>query len=92
MGSTYRKTKALAKGVNLTINKNGPSISIGKKGARISVNKNGVRGSVGISGSGLSYSKQKSFPKGSTIKKVAGIVAAVAMVLIVGYYLLGNAG
>ncbi|MBN7774039.1 DUF4236 domain-containing protein [Clostridium aminobutyricum] len=88
MGINYRKTKALSKNVRLTVSKNGPSISVGKKGARVSINKDGIRGSVGIPGSGLSYSKQKSFPKGSKVKKTASIVAAMAMVVIMVYLIL----
>lgn len=86
MGVNFRKTKSLGKGVNLTFSKSGPSISFGKKGARVSINKNGVRGRVSIPGSGLTYTKQKSFPKGSKLKKVAGIVAGIATVFIVIYF------
>ncbi|QAT41925.1 DUF4236 domain-containing protein [Aminipila luticellarii] len=90
MGINFRKSKALSKNVRITVSKNGPSLSIGKKGARISVNKDGVRGSVGIPGSGLSYSKQKSFPKGSKIKKAAGILAGAVMVVIIAYVFVGG--
>ena len=87
MGINYRK-KALSKNVRLTISKNGPSISVGKKGMRISINKDGIRGSVGVPRSGLPYSKQKSFPKGSKIKKIASIVATISMLAIVAYLIL----
>lgn len=92
MGIKYRKTKALSKNVRLTISKNGPSISVGKKGARISINKDGVRGSVGIPGSSVFYPKQKSFSKGSKIKRITSIVSAIAMVVIVAYFLMNQAG
>lgn len=85
MATNFRKTKSLGKGVNLTVSKSGPSISFGKKGARVTINKNGVRGRLSVPGSGLSYTKQKSFPKGSKIKKVAGIVATVALIFVVIY-------
>lgn len=86
MSINFRKTKSLGKGVNITLSKSGPSISFGKKGARVSINKNGVRGRVSVPGSGISYTKQKSFPKGSKIKKVAGIVAGIATIFFVIYF------
>lgn len=92
MPTNFRKTIPLTKAIRITVSKNGPSISIGRPGARVSVNKDGVRGSVGIPGSGVSYRKQKSFPQGSKIKKVAGIIAAIAMIIIVCYFVWGYIG
>lgn len=89
MGINFRRTKSLGKGVNLTISKSGPSISFGKKGARVSVNKNGVRGSTGIPGTGASYSKSKSFKKGSSLKRIAEIVAGIVLAGIIICVMMG---
>ncbi len=54
MAIRFRKSKKIAPGVRLNINKNSIGISAGVRGARVSVNSNGrVTKSVGIPGTGL---------------------------------------
>lgn len=57
MGSTrFRKTKKIAPGVNLNINKGSASVSFGPKGLKHTVSTTGKsHTTVGIPGSGLSY-------------------------------------
>ncbi|MBK5263340.1 MAG: DUF4236 domain-containing protein [Peptostreptococcaceae bacterium] len=91
MGFNFRRSKNIGKGFRINMTQNGPGLSFGKKGARVTVNKDGVRGSVGIPGSGMSYSKQKSFTKNELYRKwskiLGWIIFAVAIAAIVLGYL-----
>lgn len=89
MGFNIRKSKNLGKGFRINMTQNGPGLSFGKKGARVTVNKDGVRGSVGIPGSGMSYSKQKSFPKNQTSRKLYKIMGWVFLVVAIVVVILG---
>ena len=90
MGFNFRKSKDIGKGFRINMTQNGPGLSFGKKGARVTVNRRGVRGSVGIPGSGMSYSKQKTFSKGSKAKKAASIIIWAAFGIIVIYLILNT--
>lgn len=89
MGFNYRKYINLGKGFRINLTQKGAGVSFGAKGARVTVNKDGVRGRVGVPGTKASYTKQKSFKKGSTAKKVAGIIATIVLLVVIAYYLVG---
>lgn len=58
MGTRFRKSVSLGKGVRLNVGKGSIGVSAGTKGAHISVNsKRGVTSTVGAPGTGLSCSK-----------------------------------
>ena len=48
-------------GVTVNLGKRGISTSIGPRGARITIGSKGVRSTVGIPGTGISYTKYKSY-------------------------------
>lgn len=56
MGTRFRKSKKIAPGVRLNINKNSASVSFGPKGLKHTISTTGKQHTtVGIPGSGLSY-------------------------------------
>ncbi len=58
MGFRYRKTKSIAPGVKVNLNKNSASVRFGGKGAGVTYNTNGkVTRTAGIPGTGLSYTE-----------------------------------
>lgn len=68
MGLNFKKSLKIAPGLKLNIGKKGiNSVSVGKSGARVNVGKRGIKTTVGMPGSGLSYSKNSSYNKISTL-------------------------
>ncbi|WP_051280767.1 DUF4236 domain-containing protein [Anaerovorax odorimutans] len=88
MGFNYRKSKNIGKGFRINMTQNGPGLSFGKKGIRVTVNKKGVRGSVGIPGSGMSYSKQKSFPRKYRARRITVILSWILLAIVAVYWII----
>ena len=47
--------------VTLNVSKRSLSISIGKRGFHITLNRHGIRGTIGLTGSGLFFTKYRSY-------------------------------
>ncbi len=72
MGFKFRKSIKILPGVRINLTHQGiSSASIGKRGASFNIGKKGTRTSVGIPGSGLSYSKYRSYTENPSIKEEA---------------------
>lgn len=56
MGSRFRKTVKITKGIKVNFSKSGASLSLGGRGHSLNFSSRGTRSTVGIPGSGLSYS------------------------------------
>ncbi len=68
MGFKFRKSIKILPGLRIHLTHKGiSSASIGKRGASVNVGKKGARASVGIPGSGLFYSKYRSYTDKSSI-------------------------
>lgn len=63
MGFRFQKRVKILPGLTLNLSKGGVSVSTGVRGARASIGTKGVRGTLGLPGTGLSYSKTKSWNK-----------------------------
>ena len=58
----WRRIKILP-GVRLNLSKSGVSVSLGARGANFTIGPRGTRATVGIPGSGMFYTKHKSWKK-----------------------------
>lgn len=61
MGFNFRKSIKLGKNLRVNLSKSGVGLSAGVKGARVSVGPKGIRKTASIPGTGISYTKQKSW-------------------------------
>lgn len=85
MGFRYRKTKSIAPGVKVNLNKNSASVRFGGKGAGTTFNTNGkVTRSAGIPGTGLSYTNSSggSSSKSDNANCLGCLIPIVVLVLI----------
>lgn len=92
MKKGFRKTLALSKHVRVTVTHKEPTLSLGSRAARLSVNRDGVRFRAGVPGTDLEYKRSKSFKKGSGLKKVAGVLSLVVLLLAAGWIFLEYRG
>ncbi len=61
MGFRFRKSIKIVPGLRLNFGKNGlSSITAGRPGATVNLNRRGTKATVGLSGTGLSYSTERS--------------------------------
>ena len=60
----FRRIK-IAPGLTINLSKGGASLSAGVRGARITLGKRGVRKTLGLPGTGLSWTNQSSWSKGT---------------------------
>jgi hypothetical protein len=61
MGFRFFKRINILPGIYLNLSKNGISISFGVTGAKATISKNGIRKTFGLPGTGLFYTKHKSW-------------------------------
>lgn len=89
MGLNFRKSKKIAPGVKLNVNKKSMGVTLGNKYVRHTVNSKGrSRTTVGLPGTGLSYTKihgNKPKKVNSTVGIIGGLLALALAVLIFSY-------
>ncbi|MFA7577811.1 MAG: DUF4236 domain-containing protein [Candidatus Muiribacteriota bacterium] len=61
MGFRFFRRKKILPGVTLNLSKGGVSVSLGVRGAKYTISKSGTRKTLGLPGTGLFYTKFKSY-------------------------------
>lgn len=61
MGLRFNLRLKILPGVSINLGKRGISTSIGPRGAKVTIGSKGVRSTVGIPGTGVSYTKCRSY-------------------------------
>ena len=61
MGLWFNRRTKILPGVSINLGKRGISTSIGPRGAKVTIGSKGVRSAVGIPGTGVSYTKYRSY-------------------------------
>lgn len=74
MAFRFQKRIKIAPGIRLNISKSGVSASIGGRGGTVNLNTKGVRTTVGITGTGMSWSKQSGWSSMAGIKPADELV------------------
>lgn len=83
MGFRYRKTKSVAPGVKVNLNKKSASVRFGGRGAGVTLNTNGKKTqSIGIPDTGLSYTKSSGGGKSDDSGSFGFLIPVIVVILV----------
>ncbi len=83
MGVRYRKTKSVAPGVKVNLNKKSASVRFGGRGAGVTLNTNGKKTqSIGIPDTGLSYTKSSGGGKSDDSGSFGCLIPVIVVILV----------